>query len=292
MILLPCIDDDQRAAALRRRLDLPRWRAAELGHEAVRIVREGVYRAPSGLPVHIADLIDRAMAAKRSLPPEAELPVGLGAAGATTVRVAQATSLDAARELLERGHRVLILNFANGVHPGGGYLSGARAQEESLVRCGALIATLDGDPMYAAHARRPTPDSTAWSILSPDVPFFRDEEGTLLEAPWTVSVLTCAAPVATHIGTEIATPLMADRIGRVLDIAHGFGFDGLVLGAWGCGAFGNDPQAVAAQFVDHLQRRDGWFAHVTFAISDWSPDRRFLGPFRDAFDAALPNRRG
>ncbi len=65
---------------------------------------------------------------------------------------------------------MLVLNFANELHPGGGFQQGNRGQESLLCRSSALFATLSADPMYAAHAARPLPDSTDWAILSPDVP--------------------------------------------------------------------------------------------------------------------------
>lgn len=57
----------------------------------------------------------------------------------------------------------------------------------------------------------------------------------------------------------------------------------MVLGAWGCGAFGNDPGRTARDFRAALESEDfdGVFSDITFAIADWSPKRRFLGPFRD-----------
>jgi len=60
----------------------------------------------------------------------------------------------------------------------------------------------------------------------------------------------------------------------------------LVLGAWGCGAFGNDPLTTARSFRAALEGpfRNA-FRHIFFAIADWSPERRFLGPFRDVFAA-------
>ena len=58
----------------------------------------------------------------------------------------------------------------------------------------------------------------------------------------------------------------------------------MVLGAWGCGAFGNDIQRTAADFRDALETEFvGAFSEVVFAISDWSPERRSLGPFREIF---------
>ncbi|MGE3843072.1 MAG: TIGR02452 family protein, partial [Vicinamibacterales bacterium] len=52
--------------------------------------------------------------------------------------------------------------------------------------------------------------------------------------------------------------------------------------AWGCGAFGNDPERTAADFRDALASEyAGAFDEVVFAITDWSTERRFLGPFRD-----------
>jgi uncharacterized protein (TIGR02452 family) len=232
-----------------------------------------------------ATAVRAAVEARVSIPPDAVLPRTAGARAQTTrVQVANETTMAAARRLTDGGHRPLALNFANGVHPGGGFLAGARAQEEVLCRSSALWLTLEGDAMYAHHARRPRPDSTAWAILSPDVPFFRTDEGTPLEAPWLLSVITCAAPVAPHVGQPESGDLLRARIHRVLAIAHAFGYRALVLGAWGCGAFGNDPVRTAHDFREALA---GEFAHafeeVVFAVTDWSPNRRTLGPFRDAF---------
>ena len=78
--------------------------------------------------------------------------------------------------------------------------------------------------------------------------------------------------------------LLARRIRRLLAVARAYGFDALALGAWDCGAFGNDPVRRARGFRDALEGEfDGAFRHVTFAVTDWSADRRFLRPFRDAF---------
>ena len=220
-----------------------------------------------------------------SIAPEAPLPPHHSIPFAETwIQVTNETTLGASRRLVEGGSKPLALNFANGIQPGGGFCGGARAQEEVLCRSSALYRSLVGDEMYAFHRLRPRPDSTDWAIYSPDVPVFRTDEGTALEQPWLLSILTCAAPYAPTIGRPEAADLLQHRIQRVLAVARAYGHTTLVLGAWGCGAFGNDPHRTAIDFREALEVDfNGAFREVVFAITDWSPERRFLGPFRDVF---------
>ena len=247
LILLPCLDSEERAAHCREVLDIPRQRAADLGRTAMVAAEMGAYPGPAGRPVDWRLALAKAVAAKRSLPPDARLPAPSTALSSQTqVQVANETTLVAARRLVAAGERVLALNFANGIHPGGGFLSGARAQEEVLCRSSGLYATMRGDPMYAAHRQRSLPDSTDWAILSPEVPMFREDDGTALPAPWQLSLVTCAAPYAPTVGRPQAGDLLQGRIRRVLAIGRAFDYSALVLGAWGCGAFGNDPARTRA----------------------------------------------
>lgn len=283
--LLPCHDSPDLAEARRRELDLPRAQAAALGRSAVEAAEAGHYRGPQDRRVDWRASVQAAIAAKVSLPPDHPLPSPeMQPAGETRVQVCNETTLVASRRLLDAGVTPLALNFANGIHPGGGFLTGARAQEEVLCRSSALFQTLVGDAMYAAHRQRPRPDSTDWAIYSPDVPVFRTDAGEALEAPWPLSFITCAAPYAPAIGQPEAGDLLATRIQRVLAIANAYGRRTLVLGAWGCGAFANDPERTARDFRTALEGEfEGVFTDVVFAITDWSDERRFLGPFRDVF---------
>ncbi len=285
--ILPCLDSDAMAESRRRELDIPRAVAAELGRSALAASESGSYTTSTGRVVDWRDAVAGACAAKRSIPPDARLYGGESHAFAVTeVWVTNETTLGAARRLVEAGERPMALNFANGVCPGGGFLHGARAQEETLCRSSALYRTLAGDPMYAEHRKRGLADSTDWAILSPDVPVFRTDDGRALDGPWLLAFVTCAAPVAKHVGLARAGELLQHRIDRVLAIARSSGYTALVLGAWGCGAFGNDARRTAADFRNALERRfSGAFSRVVFAITDWSLERRFLGPFRDAFPA-------
>ena len=282
-VILPCLDSEAIAAERRRELEIPRHVARELGRSTLDALRTGRYQRAGGGVTHWRDLVAAAVRAKVSIPPTADLPPATGGAGQTTqVQVTNETTMGAARRLLDAGHRPLALNFANGVRPGGGFLGGARAQEEALCRASALFATLEGDAMYDAHQQRTRPDSTDWMILSPDVPVFRTDDGTALDEPWRLSVITSAAPVAYLIGQPEAGDLLQRRMQRLFAVARAYGYETLVLGAWGCGAFGNDTERTARDFRSLLVGEfAGVFREVVFAITDWSPERKFLGPFRD-----------
>jgi uncharacterized protein (TIGR02452 family) len=283
--IVPCLDSERMAKSRRQELDIPRGVAAALGRSAVEAARKGLYVTQAGQKVVWRDSVQAACAAKLSIAPDATLTNSeRNAFMETQVQVTNETTLGASLRLVERGVRPLALNFANGIHPGGGFLNGARAQEEVLCRSSALYQTLVDDPMYQEHRKRQRPDSTDWAIYSPDVPVFRMDDGTELPHPWLLSFITCAAPYAPVIGQPEAGDLLQKRIHRVLAIARSFGHAALVLGAWGCGAFANDPHRTATDFRQALENAySGAFSDIVFAITDWSPERRFLGPFRDVF---------
>jgi uncharacterized protein (TIGR02452 family) len=284
LLLQPCLDSEAHGNLCRDMLMVPRMQAAELGRSAVKAAEEGVYRTDDGREVRWKHLVDAACAQKLSIPPDQALPKLKRDRMDTRVQVANETTLEAAKRLVNQGLKVMALNFANGVNPGGGFLHGARAQEEVLCRSSALYMTLRGDPMYQAHSQRPLPDSTSWAILSPSVPVFRLDDGTLLDAPWTVSFLTCAAPYAPAVGQPKSGDLLKERIHRVLSIASAYGYEALILGAWGCGAFANAPWRTAQDFRQALEGDFARsFSEVVFAVTDWSPERRFLGPFCKVF---------
>ena len=283
--LLPCLDSAEMGSRRQNELNIGRDTAAMLGASAVEITTQGNYQNRTNKKVDLSHFLQLAHNKKVSIAPDAALPMYEPVTfSETLVQVTNETTLDASRQLVESGLKPLALNFANGIQPGGGFLNGARAQEEVLCRSSALYSTLIGDPMYEAHQHRPRPDSTSWSIYSPDIPIFRTDDGMELEKPWLLSFITCAAPYAPSIGQPESGDLLQQRIHRVLEIARAYGYTTLVLGAWGCGAFGNDANRTALDFRQALENEfQGAFADVIFAITDWSPERRFLGPFRDVF---------
>jgi len=74
------------------------------------------------------------------------------------------------------------------------------------------------------------------------------------------------------------------RIHRILEVASAYDYDTFVLGAYGCGAFGNDPYPAARDFRNALEGDfAGHFSELVFAVTDWSVERKFLGPFAAVF---------
>ncbi|UZJ32935.1 TIGR02452 family protein [Streptomyces endophytica] len=266
-----------------------------MAQETERIVAQGWYRAPSGRPVEIAEQVARARAGTRLYGPEpVVVPEPADGGRATVFEVTAEGSLTAGRRLAgSGGGPVAVLNFASARNPGGGYLNGAQAQEEALCRGSALYACVREAPgFYAAHRGEPTPFYSDRVILSPGVPVFRDDRGSLLEVPYEAGFLTAAAPNAGVIARQRPAEAgrvpaaLAVRAERVLEVAAAGGYRQLVLGAWGCGVFRNEPADVARAFAAQLLgagRFADRFGRVVFAVLD----RRADSPTRAAFAAAF-----
>lgn len=228
-------------------------------------------------------------------------------AGGTVFEVCNKSAVAAARDLVEnarcssinelgdlkRTGFVGILNFASARNPGGGFLHGSRAQEESLAISSALYATLlrHDSGYYSMHkSLRQTHEGlyTDTMIYSPDTPFFRDDDLTLT-APFNASVVTCAAVNCGAVRTDALkaeTPaVMEIRIRKILHAMARSGQSCIVLGAYGCGVFKNDVHMVAHTFARLLTRGGEFcdvFRNVVFAIYT-RDEHTFLHPFRRAF---------
>ena len=268
-----------------------RAECARQGQQAVAITTEGGYVTPSGRRVDLRAAIDAAVAGTRDYRPEAAVGAPSTRSAATRIRVVNGTSLTSARQLAAHGAPPLVLNFASAKNPGGGFLNGARAQEESLARCSSLYPCLLESGMYAHHRAQGDTMYTDWMIHSPGVPVFRDDESAeLLEEPYLCSFLTAPAPNAGVVlerdpsRRDEVDRVMARRVGRALAICAEQGHTRLVLGAWGCGVFANDPKVVARAFGAALDGAfAGVFEEVVFAVLDWSEERRFIRPFVERF---------
>jgi len=175
---------------------------------------------------------------------------------------------------------VLVLNFANPVNIGGGVYKGARAQEEDLCRRSSLLRSLETPHSlryYSYNRKLHTHMGSDAMIFSPEVEIFRDEHGELMDETVIVAVLTCAAPMITYSMEGMSESeyrgMFYNRIVGMLKCAAYFGYEDLVLGAWGCGAFGNDAAIVSDLFYRALEKLD-WdgckvndlFRRIVFAV--------------------------
>jgi uncharacterized protein (TIGR02452 family) len=270
------------------KIKISRDKAAAYGREAVGIIRQGKYTAASGRTVSIAEDLERSIRGTVSYPPEVTVPDSSSGSNKTNIEITNKTTLSAATRLLAARYRPTALNFASATHPGGGFLSGAAAQEEYLARSSALYACLEKNQMYSFHQARRDPIYTDYVIYSPEVPVFRADDGLLLEKPYAVSIITSPAANANHVQTDRRgeiLPAMRSRILKVLGVGLLHGHDSIVLGAWGCGAFGNDPFEIAKLFHRAFEENfKGAYKRVIFAIVDWSSEQRFIGPFQKIFD--------
>ena len=200
-------------------------------------------------------------------------------------------------ELFEKGDKILVLNFANPVNIGGGVRRGAKAQEEDLCRQSSLLLSLESDEAAAYYEYNRSLHTFLGSdamIVSPSVEIIRDLSGRLLVETAVVSVLTCAAPYIRD-GYEGKTydeyrAMMAHRIRLMLYCAAREGYTHLVLGAWGCGAFGNDPKLIAELFKEEIEgfRCGGcgyndFFKRIDFAVLSRAPGQYNYKVFSEKF---------
>ncbi len=213
---------------------------------------------------------------------------------APDVRVVDGTTQQVAAELVRDAvhEHVGLLNFASARNPGGGFLHGAKAQEEDLCRCSGLYRCLLQCPeYYEANRRHQSLLYTDHAIFSPFVPFFKTEGiGELLARPFHVSVVTAPAPnsrpfLEANPGSADALESTFERRWRyVLRIARDQAVTHLLLGAWGCGAFGGNPAMAAETALRAIRGEGGGFDEIVFAIpGSGRQSKANLATFRSVF---------
>ena len=267
-----------------------------IARETISILDQGHYTAPSGAVRHIGEAQAAAEAGTTLYRPE-QLPRLLRQAGASggppDIQVWEGTTQACAAELLAEGvERLALLNFASARNPGGGFINGARAQEEDLARCSGLYRCLLRQPRYyQANRNQSSMLYTDHIIYSPDVPFFRVDAAALLEEPFLASVITAPAPNAGQFhrkrrgrGLRVEETLR-HRARCVLAVAREHGHRALLLGAWGCGVFRNDPATVADAFGAWLEGPEfgGDFDRVVFGVYDPRRPQANLKAFQARF---------
>ena len=185
----------------------------------------------------------------------------------------------------ETRRKIGVLNFASAKNPGGGFQSGAQAQEESIARSSTLYPSLicsTGEMFYGPHKKDPKDGYYSHAtIFSPDVTVFRTDSGELTK-PVQIDVVTSAAvnagvarrtlngQVAVEAEEVKIGKVMKERMGRILFLFEEHGIRDLVLGSFGTGVFQNKVSLVAAIWAELLvapgARFTNSFDRVVFAI--------------------------
>lgn len=211
------------------------------------------------------------------------------------VIVTQSSTFDAARKY-DHG-KTAVLNFASATTPGGGVTKGSTAQEECLCRCSTLYATLSNkkcwDEFYKPHRNKLNALHNNDIIWTPNVAVFKDDHYNLLDwREWKrISVITCAAPnlreknvdmfnVDKALNREVSNDelfkIHYNRAMKIFAVAAKNKVDNFVVGAFGCGAFRNDPETVAKAWKKATEDFNFPGMTIEFAIYD--------GPYSNNFE--------
>lgn len=188
-----------------------------------------------------------------------------------------------------KNQKVAVHNFASASNPGGGVISGAGAQEECLCRCSSLYFCLNTDAMwkgfYYPHRNAHNPIHNDDIIYTPAVTVFKTDTALprlMTENDWfDVDVITCAAPNLRLRPTNRYNPADGDavrvrdkdllllyekKLRRMLDVAVMEGAETIILGAFGCGAFCNNPEVVALANKNVIKDYLHAFKNIEYAV--------------------------
>lgn len=191
---------------------------------------------------------------------------------------------------------VLVLNFANPRRPGGGIREIPGTQEEHLcvkTTVYASLASEEAKTFYDTNKTCGTQAQTDAVMISPNTLVLRSPDLSFREDPFPVSVLTVSAPIASRMKEAERTDLekiLRRRIRGMLRAAVDGGYRYLVLGAWGCGNFRNDPVLVARLFREVLEeplgevRTKDYFLRITMAVFDRSEEKKLYRAFEGFFE--------
>jgi uncharacterized protein (TIGR02452 family) len=275
----------------------------EIAQETLRILDAGFYVSQSGNVVDLRAEQEAAVAGTRLYTPTqtSDLLSRLDPCKEmqTIIEVTEETTQVAAYRLVrEEGCRDLVLlNFASARKPGGGFLNGAPAQEEDLARCSGLYPCLLTQPAYyAANRAHSSRLYTDHILYSPKVPWLRTHSQNLLDEIFLASVITAPAPNAGSVyrnqrnARRVIEDTLRRRAALILTVARDQGHRSLLLGAWGCGVFRNDPHLVADAFGQWLSDPQfvGCFERIVFAVYDPGSAQRTLSAFQVRFISGKP----
>jgi len=269
-------------------------RRIEIAKDTLEILEKGFYNNTQGEKIDITSIQKNAVDNTRLFKPD-ELEALLNNTKnensyQTQYEVTNETSCDAARRLVREGIQdVMVLNFASAKNPGGGFLGGALAQEECIARASGLYPSLlTAMEYYNYHRNLGTCLYSDHMIYSPAVPIIKNEGGEVLDEPVCVTIITSPAVNAGVVrrseenNADKIVPRMRVRIEKLLALCQSKKHTTLLLGAWGCGVFQNDPEDISQLFLEALTGKfANQFQRVVFAVK--TDKEAIIEPFRKRF---------
>ncbi len=249
-----------------------------IAQETLRIIKDKTYKTNRDTKVELSEAFDKSLSKTKVWTDQAleELTNQSGAIGQfnTEIEVTDEDAVSGILRLTESHSNVMCLNFASAKNPGGGFINGAVAQEEALAISSNLYETqYNTNGFYDLHRNIKSCIYTDTMIYSPEVVFFRNHSGALLESPVKCNIITAAA-VNTGVVKQRepeqylkVSQIMEQRIEKLLSLALHHNNEVLILGAWGCGVFQNDPVMIAELFRKQINGRfRNQFRKISFAV--------------------------
>ncbi len=273
----------------------PKNNLRQIAEDTLEILKNGRFETPMGEVISFAEqqhfAVENTIVYTPTMSDELIVRHQPVATGNTSIEVTRESSLGAILRLLAEGRKdVLCLNFASAKNPGGGFLGGAQAQEESIARSSGLYpCQLGATAYYEANRHTKSCFYTDYMIYSPSVPILKKDDGTTVDELMTAAIITAPAVntgVVKHREPERLPEIetvMKRRMEKVLAIALAHDHKTIILGAWGCGVFQNDPAEIAKCFKEVIDTRFKHdFEKIVFAV--YARDERFITPFIEYFD--------
>ena len=186
----------------------------------------------------------------------------------TTIKVVNNDTLSCCESLMESNHNILALNMASPSRPGGGIGSGSFTQEENCFRRSNYFQSLKKD-LY------PIPETGC--IYTPIITVIKDKYYNLLEKPFSISMVACAAlrsppQLNGKYINKNDRQMTKHKIEQIFQIGYQMNHDTLVLGAFGCGAFRNNPEEVALIFNEVIDQYHNCFKLIIFAVMSYKDE--------------------
>ncbi|KAH0794833.1 TIGR02452 family protein [Histomonas meleagridis] len=269
-----------------------------LAIEALEIFKNGTYTNNLGEVIEIKDALENCMKGTILFKPDHVHNLPTNPHKSPIIEVTREKSLDncirITRDHIASGNnsemRIACLNYASARNPGGGFWSLADEQEETLSRVSGLWPSLiTKKEMYEYNRQLDTCLYSDYMILSPDVPVFKDSKYRFLDKPMYFSIITSPAVNAGIVrrrgGPDVdkIEEVMLERIRKVISVAACGKYNVLILGAWGCCCFRNDPVMIANAFKKVLfeEGLGGYFDRICFPIHDYNKGRDLVAIFCD-----------